>query len=66
MPRPKGHRKVVRLSVTLDEQDHTEVKRLAAELDLSTAWLIRRAVSEFIEKHRDKMEPKLPLGRSGR
>ena len=64
MPRPKAHRKVVRISVTLDEQDHTEIKRLAAELDLSTAWMIRRAVSEFIGRRRDETEPELPLGLS--
>ena len=64
MARPKGNRKVVRLSVTLDEQDHTEIQRLATELDLSTAWLIRRAISEFVGKHRNKIEPELPLRRT--
>ena len=61
MARPKGHRKVVRLSVTLDEEDYTEMKRLGTELNLSTAWLIRRATSEFIEKNRNNAEPELPL-----
>ena len=64
MARPKGNRKVVRLTVTLDEQDHTEIRRLAAELDLSTAWLIRRAISEFVGKHRNNIEPELPLRRT--
>ena len=64
MPRSRVPRKVVRHSVTLDEQDHSEIKRLAAELDLSTAWIIRRAVSEFIGRHRDETEPELPLGLS--
>ncbi|TIM38451.1 ribbon-helix-helix domain-containing protein [Mesorhizobium sp.] len=63
MARPKGQRQAVRLSVTLDERDHATIQRLAADLNLSTAWLIRRAVSEFVVRHGDNMEPELPLGR---
>lgn len=36
---------------------------LGAELDLSAAWLIRRAVSEFVARHRDGIEADLPLRR---
>lgn len=55
MSRPKSKKKhSVRLSVALDEREYEE-------LDLSAAWLIRRAVSEFVARHRDGIVPDLPL-----
>jgi predicted transcriptional regulator len=36
--------------VTLGEAEYAELTRLAAGLDLSAAWMIRRAVSEFIDR----------------
>ncbi|MGK9231952.1 ribbon-helix-helix protein, CopG family [Inquilinus limosus] len=65
MARPRGQRQAVRLSVTLDERDHATIQRLAADLDLSTAWLVRRAISEFVARHGAELEPELPLRRSG-
>jgi len=47
--------------VALDEGEYKELTRLGAELDLSAAWLIRRAVSEFVARHRDGIEADLPL-----
>lgn len=54
MARPKSNKRSVRLSVTLDERDHKAVKEMADSLDLSTAWIVRRAVSEFVERHNKK------------
>ena len=62
MARPKSNRRSVRLSMTLDEQDHMAIKKLAADMDLSAAWIVPRAVSEFIERHIKKAA--LPLRRS--
>lgn len=50
MARPKNNRRTVRLSVTLDEDDYKVVREMAEAMDISTAWMIRRAVSEFIER----------------
>jgi len=61
LPRPKSKKRSVRLSVALDEAEYEELTRLGAELDLSAAWLIRRAVSEFVARHRDGIAPDLPL-----
>lgn len=60
MSRTKS-KKGVRLSVTLDEKEHAELTRLGSELDLSAAWMIRRAVSEFISRYRGNAEAGLPL-----
>ena len=51
MARPKSNRRTVRLSVTLDEDDYKVVREMAEAMDLSTAWVVRRAVTEFIERH---------------
>ena len=63
MPRAKSKKQNVRLSVTLDEGEYVELTRLGEELDLSAAWMIRRAVSEFIARHRHSIEADLPLRR---
>lgn len=63
MPRSKSKKHSVRLSVTLDESEYAELTRLGIELDLSAAWMIRRAVSEFVVRHRDGIAADLPLQR---
>lgn len=63
MPRSKPKKRSVRLTVTLDEGEYTELTRLGAELDLSAAWMIRRAVSDFVARHRENIEADLPLRR---
>ncbi|MGS1005423.1 ribbon-helix-helix domain-containing protein [Burkholderia glumae] len=61
MPRPRLNRKIVRTSVSLEEHMFGEVSQLAAQNDASVAWLIRKAVAEFLERHRGKLAPQLPL-----
>lgn len=61
MPRAKTKKQIVRLSVTLGEGEYAELTRLGEELDLSAAWMIRRAVSEFVARHRGGIESDLPL-----
>ena len=50
MARPKGKTPAVRLSVSLDPVDYAELSRLAAHHDLSVAWVVRNAVSEFVSR----------------
>jgi len=47
----------------LDERDHAAISRLAADMNLSTAWIVRRAVSEFVARHDDDAQSELPLSR---
>lgn len=54
MARPKSNRRSVRLSVTLDEKDHKAIREMAKAMDLSTAWVVRRAVSEFIKRRENE------------
>lgn len=61
MARPRGQKHPVRLSVSLDEGDHAAISRLAADMNLSAAWVVRRAVSEFVARHVDDAQAELPL-----
>lgn len=61
MGKTKNQKHGVRLSVTLDASEYAALSQLAASLDLSAAWMIRRAVSEFVARHGDGIENDLPL-----
>lgn len=64
MARPRGKQKSVRLSVSLDDQDYGEIQRIARDLDVSSAWVVRRAVTEYINRQSVERDPELPLRRS--
>ncbi len=61
MARPRLNRKVVRTSVSLDEQMFNEVSQLAVQNDVSVAWLVRKAVAELLERRREELEHQRPL-----
>ncbi len=50
MARPKKDRQPARLTVTLDESDYQRVCSLADQNDVSAAWVIRRAVHDYLER----------------
>lgn len=54
-------KKAVRMSVSLDEEAHSEICRIASDLNLSAAWIVRRAVTEFVIRQTDSSNPDLPL-----
>lgn len=64
MPRPKGKKPTVRLSVNLDLTDHAALVRMADKHDVSIAWLVRKAVNEFVERLGWTDQGELPLPRS--
>ena len=51
--------KSVRTSVILPETAHSRVQALADANDVSAAWVIRAAVTRFLEEHGE--ETQLPL-----
>jgi len=64
MPRPKGQRLPVRITVSLDSDAHAVLTRMAAENDLSVAWIVRRAVSEFVHQKIEHGKQELSLQQS--
>ena len=60
MARPKSGKRSTRLSVTLLEDDHKAISEMAEALGVSTAWVVRRSVAEFVE--RNSKQQRLSLG----
>ena len=65
MPRPKGKRVPVRLSVSMGADVHAKLLQLTDKQDVSLAWMIRKALAEFIERQEQEDQAELPLRRSG-
>lgn len=67
MARPKGRRPDVRLSVSFDQQTHGVLSAIAHDNDTTIAWVVRRAVADFVTRHHQAAaEPELPLQRPAR
>jgi predicted transcriptional regulator len=65
MPRPRGRRPVVRLSVSLPAQHHAVLLRLAEQEDHSLAGMVRKAVAEYVARSEAQSQAELPLSLSG-
>lgn len=50
-----------RFSVALDENEYAELAAIAERHRVSMAWLVRHAVTEFLDDYRID-DPQLPLG----
>ena len=53
-----------RFSVALDEQEYAELSAMAEKHRVSMAWLVRHAVTEFLERYRSE-ELQFPLRLTG-
>lgn len=56
-------RRTVRTSVILPETQYAEITALAAEKDLSVAWVIRQAVQDYLVRA-DRKQLALPISRA--
>ncbi len=59
MPNPA--RSTVRLSVNLSEDQYIQLHEIAAKSEVSLAWIVRKAVQQFLEIRQDPQIP-LPMG----
>ena len=50
----------IRFSVALDEHEYAELAAMAEKHRVSMAWLVRHAVTEFLERYRSE-DLQLPL-----
>jgi predicted transcriptional regulator len=53
------------MSVSVDAGTHATLMRLADRHDVSLAWMVRKALAEFIERQEKEDQAELPLRRSG-
>lgn len=49
MARPKSNRQRNRFSISLDAGEYQQIRQIAELNDVSTAWIVRRAVSKYLE-----------------
>ena len=61
MPRPKGKKDSVRFTVSLDPQVHAKLVRIAESNDVSLSWIVRRAVTELIDRQDASQQAELPF-----
>ncbi|MAM37463.1 MAG: hypothetical protein CL949_02910 [Erythrobacter sp.] len=59
-------RRSIRTSVTLPERSYAEIQALAEANDVSTAWVIRQAVLQYLSDGVGQRELPLAARRSGR
>lgn len=51
MARPRQNKQTARLSVSFEKEVYERVTALADAHDVSTAWIIRKAVNAYLEGH---------------
>ncbi|MHB1304529.1 MAG: ribbon-helix-helix domain-containing protein [Acidiphilium sp.] len=57
MARPKGRQLPHRVSVALTDQQFAALEGLAGESQAAVAWVIRRAIAEYLERNRSPIPP---------
>jgi predicted transcriptional regulator len=64
MPRPKGRQLSNRVSVALTSEQHAALEELARSNNAAVAWVVRRAVTEFLMRNApENGTEELPLRR---
>jgi hypothetical protein len=61
MPRPKGRQLPHRVSVALTSDQLAALEELAASNNAPVSWLVRRAISEFLERSGHSEQQRLPV-----
>lgn len=64
MARPRGRKADIRISVGFEERTYGALSAVAQENDATIAWVIRRAVAEYLSRRGSHLEPQLPLRRT--
>jgi metal-responsive CopG/Arc/MetJ family transcriptional regulator len=55
-----------RLTVSLTGRDYATLNALAEREQVSASWLIRRAINEYLQNHRDESEQAAPPAAFGK
>lgn len=56
-----GKKRLTRATISLDSSAYTALGKLAQQMDVSTSWLIRQSIRDFLDKYGDHGQPELAL-----
>lgn len=56
-----GNKRLSRVTFSVDKDDYAALGALAERMDISTSWLIRQAIRDFLDKYGEHGQPELAL-----
>jgi predicted transcriptional regulator len=56
-----GKKRFIRATISVDREDYAELGALAQRIEVSSSWLIRQALRDFLDKYREHGQPELAL-----
>lgn len=54
-------KRLIRATISVDKDDYAATGALAKRMEVSSSWLIRQALREFLDKYGDQGQPELAL-----
>lgn len=54
-------KRLVRATFSLDKADYAVLGELADRMDVSSSWLVRQALRDFLDKYAEQGQPELAL-----
>ena len=56
-----SNKRFIRATMSLDKDDYTALGNLAQRMEVSTSWLTRQAIRDFLDKYGKHGQPELAL-----
>jgi metal-responsive CopG/Arc/MetJ family transcriptional regulator len=56
-----GNKRLSRVTFSVDKDEYAALGELATRMDISTSWLIRQAIRDFLDKYGEHGQPELAL-----
>lgn len=56
-----GRKRLIRATISVDKDDYGALGNLADRMDVSSAWLIRQAIRDFLDRYGEHGQPELAL-----
>jgi len=61
MAKQRKDKTLRRVTVSVDPDDYAAMERLAVNSEVTTAWLVRRAMREFLVRYENEAKLEVPL-----
>jgi predicted transcriptional regulator len=56
-----GKKQLIRATISIDKEDYAAVAALAERMEVSSSWLVRQALRDFLDKYGEHGQPELAL-----